>query len=102
MSGEEMERAIEFLVRAKAELDASIAALTQDLKALTGETASLTERVRSLTEDMTPPSGGGTPRTGETGCLGWELRERFKNLMISDEVTRQLTAQIANLASGCS
>jgi uncharacterized protein YaaN involved in tellurite resistance len=102
MSGEEMERAIEFLVRAKAELDASIAALTQHVTALTGETASLTERLRSLTDDMTPPSGRGTPRTAETGYLGRELRERFKDLMISDEVTRQLTAQIANLASRCS
>ena len=77
MTGEEMERAIEFLITHHAKVSSDIEGLKEAQKITTANIASLA-------------------RQAETDRL--EMRETLDKLILSNEVTRNLANQVASLA----
>ena len=118
MTGEEMERAIAFLLNSQAQL-------TGDIQSLTGDVHGLKEAVQGLTDVQTKTSRDVAALASSVGELTGvvvnltevvarletqmdrmeaqaesdrqETREAINNLIIANEVTRDLTKQVASL-----
>ena len=95
MTGEEMERAIEFLLNHHAKVSADIEALKEAQAKTTADIQSLTEIVSRLEVQM------GEMRVTVASVIE-EMREGFSNLIVANEATRNLAEQAAKLAIGAS
>ena len=112
MTGEEMERAIEFLLNHHGKVSADIEALKEAQAKTTADIQSLTENVsrlevqmretRQSTREMREGMGDMRESIGElrvtVASVIEEMREGFNNLIVANEVTRNLTEQVARLA----
>jgi len=106
MTGEEMERAIQFLIEHHAKVSSDIEALKEAQAATAAVVASLADSVSRLEaqseEDrrqVREMFGGLTKEVRETfDSLTDEMREGFNKLILSNEVTRDLASQVAQLA----
>jgi len=88
MTGEEMERAIQFLIEHHAKVSTDIESLKEaqertaaNLESLAQSVSRLERETRGMFESMTE-----------------EMREGFNKLILGNEVTRDLTNQVARLA----
>jgi hypothetical protein len=77
MTGEEMERAIQFLTEHQARVSVDLARVSNDIDKLKDAQERTTANIDKLTEEM---------------------REGFNNLIISNEVTRDFASDVARLA----
>lgn len=98
MTGEEMERAIEFLLEHHAKFGSDIQELkmaqaqtTADLRTLTGKVAELTDNVSRLETRMEEMS-----ETVQNVIE--EMHDGFNKLILANEVTRDLAEKAAQLA----
>jgi len=87
MTGEEMERAIEFLRNHHARMRSDIEALKEAQMRTAANIASMVERAKADRCEM----------RGTFHILTEEMRERFNKLILSNEVTRALSNQVARL-----
>ena len=94
MTGEEMERAIQGLIERQVKLSAGI----EDLKAAQEQTA---EKLESLAQRVARLGARGKNYRRETQepfrIMTEELRDGFRRLTLGNEVTRDLTRQVAHL-----
>ncbi|MEK6289443.1 MAG: hypothetical protein AABO57_27330 [Acidobacteriota bacterium] len=89
MTGEEMERAIEFLINHHAKVSSDIEGLKEAQKITTANIASLVEHAEVDRREMR-----------ETfDSVAEEMRDGFNKLILSNEVTRDLCSQVARLAT---
>jgi hypothetical protein len=91
MTGEEMERAIEFLLSHHARVSADIEALKEAQAKTSADIRALTENVSQLGWQM------GEMRATVASVIE-EMREGFDKLILANEVTRGLAEQAAKLA----
>lgn len=98
MTGEEMERAIEFLLNHHAKVSADIEGLketqkktSEDIQALAKNVSRQEAQIGELRESL-------VEMRVTVGGVIQEMREGFNNLIIANEVTRNLTEQVAKLA----
>lgn len=84
MTGEEMERAIQFLIKHHAKVSTAQDRTTANIAALTRTVVELAESVSRLEAQA------------ETDRR--EIRERFEIVILGNEVTRDLTNQVARMA----
>jgi DNA-binding ferritin-like protein len=84
MTGEEMERAIQFLIEHHAKVSTAQNRNTSNIAALTGTVVELAESVSRL--------------EAQAESDRKEMREAIDRLTMSDEVTRDLASQVARLA----
>jgi predicted nucleic acid-binding Zn-ribbon protein len=95
MTGEEMDRAIEFLINHHAKVSSDIEGLKEAQKTVTANIASLSESVSRL--EMQAEADQRDMR--ETlNVLTEEMRDGFNKLILSNEITRDLSNQVARLA----
>ena len=95
MTGDEMERAIEFLLNHHANVSSDIEELKEAQKITTANIASLTDAVSRLEAQ----SEVDRREMRETfNSVTEEMREYFNKLIVANEVTRDLTNQVAQLA----
>jgi rubrerythrin len=88
MTGEEMERAIEFLLNHHASVSSDIEGLKEAQMRTAANIASLVEHAEADRREMR-----------ETfGTVAEEMRNGFNKLILSNEVTRDLCSQVARLA----
>ena len=116
MTGEEMERAIEFLLNHHAKVSADIEALKEAQAKTTADIQSLTENVsrlevqmretRQSIRELRESTGDMRESIGElrvtVASVIEEMREGFSNLIVANEATRNLAEQAAKLAIGAS
>jgi hypothetical protein len=81
---DKIERQMEFIVEHQAKFDVDLAQLTSEVKSLASTVESLTFDVREL--------------TGVVASMQEEMRDGFNNLIVANEVTRDLASQVAKLA----
>jgi chromosome segregation ATPase len=102
MTGEEMERAIEFLLNHHARVSADIEGLKDSQKKTDAQVQSLSESVSRMEIQM----GELRESIGElrttVGSVIEEMREGFNNLIVANEVTRNLAETAARLAISAS
>jgi hypothetical protein len=88
MTGEEMERAIEFLINHHAKVSSDIEGLKEAQMRTAANIAALAKQAETDRHEMR-----------ETfHILTGEMREGFNKLILSNEVTRDLSNQVARLA----
>ena len=87
MTGEEVERAIEFLRNHQARVSSDIKALIETQKITAAYIASLTKQPAANPREMREP------------LLPREMRDRLERLILSNEATRGLTSQVARLTN---
>ena len=99
MTGEEMERAIEFLINHHAKVSSDIEGLKEAQKITTANIASLAKQAEADRREMreTFHSMAGEMREG-FNSLTEEMRDGFNKLILSNEITRDLSNQVARLA----
>lgn len=110
MTGEEMERAIEFLINHHAKVSSDIESLKEAQKITTANIASLATQAeadrREMRETFNSMAGemretfnsmAGEMREG-FNSLTEEMRDGFNKLILSNEITRDLANQVARLA----
>ena len=95
MTGEEMERAIEFLISHHAKVSSDIEGLKEAQMTTAANIAALTENISRL-EAQAETDRRGMRETFH--ALTEEMREDFNKLILSNEVTRDLSNQVARLA----
>jgi Txe/YoeB family toxin of Txe-Axe toxin-antitoxin module len=88
MTGEEMERAIEFLINHHAKVSSDIEGLKEAQMRTAANIASLVEQAEADRREM---------RETFENMTG-EMRDGFNKLILSNEVTRDLSNQVARLA----
>ncbi|HEY6333279.1 MAG TPA: hypothetical protein VI756_28400 [Blastocatellia bacterium] len=88
MSHDDVERAIEFLLGHQAQLSADVQSLTNAVRLLTNDVQTLARTVQTQSD--------------EVSSIRQEMREGFNNLILANEVTRELTSQIGKLAHNTS
>lgn len=88
MTGEEMERAIEFLINHHAKVSSDIEGLKEAQKIVTANIASLAKQAEVDRNEMRETFND----------LAGEMRDGFNKLILSNEITRDLTNQVARLA----
>jgi len=105
MTGEEMERAIEFLLEHHAKFSSDIDKLTADIHALkesqsttTANIQSLTETVVELVESVSRLEAQVEETSGTVQNVIEEMRDGFNKLILANEVTRDLAEKAAQLA----
>ncbi|HKV38375.1 MAG TPA: hypothetical protein VJX67_04115 [Blastocatellia bacterium] len=91
MTHDELERAMEFVLAQQAKSSAETEGLKATVNKLAGTVTELAETVTELAETVT-----GLSATVKT--VVEEMREGFNNLIISNEVTRDLANKAAELA----
>lgn len=95
MTGEEMERAIEFLINHHAKVSSDIEGLKEAQKITTASIASLSESVSRLEAHA---EADRRDVREMFNSVTEEMREGFNKLILSNEVTRDLSNQVARLA----
>lgn len=102
MTGEEMERAIQFLIEHHARVSTDIEGLKEAQERTDGKINSLAETVVRLAEST---SGLGAQAEADRremrqtfDNLIEEMRDGFNKLILSNEVTRDLSENVARLA----
>jgi hypothetical protein len=91
MTGEEMERAIEFLINHHAKVSSDIEGLKEAHKSTAGIIDALAETVVSLAESVS--------RLETQGALDRkETRDAINKLILGNEVTRSLAQDVSRLA----
>ncbi|MCI0491298.1 MAG: hypothetical protein L0229_32305 [Blastocatellia bacterium] len=102
MTGEEMERAIEFLLEHHAKFSADIdilkevqAQASRDVSALASVVSELADTVARVETQMVE---GFARVEAQAEAMRQEMRENFDNLILANEITRKLAADVANLA----
>lgn len=98
MTGEEMERAIEFLTEHHARVSVKIERVSDDIDKLKAAQEQTTANIERLAEEM--HAGFAETREGfaEMHAGFAHTREGFDNLIVANEVTRDLANQVARLA----
>src|SRR5712692_279467 len=109
MTGEEMERAIEFLINHHAKVSSDIEGLKEAQKFTTANIASLAKQAeadrREMRETFHSMAGemretfhnmAGEMREGFTS-LTEEMRDGFNKLILSNEITRDLSNQVSRI-----
>ena len=95
MTGEEMERAIEFILKQQARFSAGI----ETLKELQAETSREVKATSSTVTELSNLVADGFIRIETQADAGrQEIREAINNLIIANESTRDLSQQVARLA----
>lgn len=95
MTGEEMERAIEFLLDHHAKVSADIERHSEQIGQLTLAVTALTDSVKVMQQEM-EANRVETREAMEANRV--ETREAIDNLIIANEATRDLAEQAARLA----
>ncbi|HLG15194.1 MAG TPA: hypothetical protein VJH03_11925 [Blastocatellia bacterium] len=99
MTGEEMERAIEFLVNHHAKVSADIQELKEAQKITTENIASLARQAEADRREMRETFVHVTEEMRQNfDSLTEEMRDGFNKLIPANEVTRDLANQVARLA----
>lgn len=99
MTGEEMERAIEFLINHHAKVSSDIEGLKEAQNKIGAHIASLAQQAEVDRREMRETLQFVTDGTRESfQMLTDEMREGFNKLILSNEVTRDLANQVARLA----
>lgn len=99
MTGEEMERAIEFLINHHAKVSSDIEALKEAQIRTSAHIASLGKQAEADRREMRETLNSVTAEMRETfNNVTAEMREGFNKLILSNEVTRDLCSQVARLA----
>jgi len=91
MTGEEMERAIQFLIEHHAKVSTGIEGLKEAQERTTANIESLTRTVVELAESL-------SRLEAQAESDRQEMRDTIDNLILSNEVTRDLANQIGRLA----
>ncbi len=94
MTGEGMERAIQFLIEHQAKVSTEIEGLKEAQKRTGANIASLAASVSRLEADA---QADRRERRETLHILTEEMRERFNTLILSNEVARDLSNQVARL-----
>lgn len=84
MTNDEMERAIQFLLDSQAKFFADIEGLKESQLRLTESQKKTDEQLQTLTKNVE--------------AMRLEMREAIENLIVANEVTRDLAQQIGQLA----
>jgi hypothetical protein len=84
MTGDEMERAIQFLLQAQAGFFADLEGLKESHQRLAESQQRTDAQIQALTENVE--------------AMRLEMREAMENLIVANEVTRDLAQQIGQLA----
>jgi hypothetical protein len=95
MTSEEMERAIEFLLDHHAKVSADIERHSEQIGQLTVAVSALTGSVKVMQEQM--EADRQETRYTISGMMT-EMREGFNNLIVANEITRNLAEQATKLA----
>lgn len=106
MTGEEMERAIEFLINHHARVSSDIEGLKEaqmktaaNIDALSENVSRLEAQAEADRRDMRETFERVTEEMRETfDSVTEEMRDGFNKLILSNEVTRDLSSQVARLA----
>ncbi|HEY6328135.1 MAG TPA: hypothetical protein VI756_02280 [Blastocatellia bacterium] len=96
MTHDELERAIEFLLVQQAKSSSETESLRVTVTELTGAVTALTSDVTALTGHVTVMAGGLAELTATVKSVIEEMREGFNNLIIANEVTRDLANKLPN------
>jgi predicted nucleic acid-binding Zn-ribbon protein len=94
MTGEEMERAIQFLIEHHAKVSTEIKGLNEAQKKTAANIASLAANVSRLEAHA---QANRRERRETFHILTEEMRARFNKLILSNEVARDLSNQVARL-----
>jgi predicted nucleic acid-binding Zn-ribbon protein len=94
MTGEEMERAIQFLIEHQAKVSTEIEGLKEAQKRTAANIASLAPSVSRLEAHA---QADRRERRETFHILTEEMREQFNKLILSNEVARDLSNQVARL-----
>ena len=99
MTGEEMERAIEFLINHHAKVSSDIEGLKDAQVRTAAHIASLAKQAEADRREMQETFHLVTEKTRETfQRVTEEMRDGFNKLILSNEITRDLSNQVARLA----
>lgn len=88
MNQQQMENTIQFIVEQQARFSTDIEALKQSVQSLTESQQRTDDQIKALTEEM----------RGGFASLIQEMRDGFENLIIANEVTRDLANKVGQLA----
>jgi len=106
MTGEEMERAIEFLLNHHARVSSDIEGLKEAQKSTAANIQSLAETVVGLADSVSrleAQAEADRCDMRETfDSVAEEMRDGFNKLILSNEITRDLCSQVARLAVAAS
>ncbi|MFP5264513.1 MAG: hypothetical protein ACLGJB_21715 [Blastocatellia bacterium] len=94
MSGDNIQRQIEFLLEHQAKISADIEQHSEQIRLLTNDVQSLASTIDRIQEQME------TDRVDTREVLNSviaEMREGFNKLILSNEVTRDLASKVASL-----
>lgn len=102
MTGEEMERAIQFLIEHHAKVSTDIEGLKEAQARTAANIDLLTERLMGLTDSVSRLEAQAELDRREMRdrfeSMTDEMRDGFNKLILSNEVTRDLAQQVARLA----
>jgi uncharacterized protein YoxC len=98
MTNEEMEHGIQFLLGSQAKLSADIDRLTEDIKELREAQRQTDMHVREMAANVSHLTEGMSTMREEMSTTREEMRDAINNLIIANEVTRNLAEQAARLA----
>ena len=99
MTGEEMERAIEFLINHHAKVSSDIEGLKEAQKVTTAQIASLGKQAEADRREMRETYNRVSKEMRDGfNSLTEEMRDGFNKLILSNEITRDLSNQVARLA----
>jgi hypothetical protein len=90
MNQEQMEITIQFLVENQTKLHSDLQLLKENVQGIATNQRRTDEQISALTERLDEV-------VGAVDVLRGQLREAFDNLILTNEVTRELTVQIGSL-----
>jgi hypothetical protein len=90
MNHEQMETTMQFLIEHQAKLHADLRLLKESVEGIATNQRRTDTQIQALTERLDQV-------VGAVDVLRGELREAFDNLILTNEVTRELTVQIGTL-----
>ena len=102
MTGDEMERAIQFLLQAQANFFADLEGLKESQQRATESQQRLSESQQQLAESQQRTDAQLQALTENVEAMRLEMREAMENLIVANEVTRDLAQQIGQLAMNTS
>ena len=97
MTSDQMDRAIEFLLEHHAKFSADIGELREAISNLKDVQQHQSDNIANLTADVHALTGNTTALQSQIDSIVTEMRDGFEQLILGNEVTRDLASKVASL-----
>src|SRR5687767_6688597 len=98
MDQQQMENTIQFLVENQSRFHSDLELLKENVETIAENQKRTDEQIRALTQSQQALNERVDDIVGVVDVMRLELRESFDNLIVANEVTRNLAEQIGKLA----